>query len=79
MITTNDPRLTALGLSQYPPLPGSTDPSRIEEIRRTVYISNLEPMVCSRATGNSIFRVPDRFLNAKTEFICKMPFFIGGM
>ena len=48
VITTNDPRLTALGLPQYPPLPGSTDPSKIEEIRRTVYVSNLEPVVRKR-------------------------------
>ena len=45
MIITNDPRLTALGLSQYPPLPSNTDPSKIEEIRRTVYVSNLDPLV----------------------------------
>jgi len=45
VIITNDPRLTALGLSQYPPLPSNTDPSKIEEIRRTVYVSNLDPLV----------------------------------
>lgn len=41
MITTHDPKLTALGLLQYPPLPGNTDPAKIEEIRRTVYVGNL--------------------------------------
>ena len=45
VIITNDPRLTALGLPQYPPLPSNTDPSKIEEIRRTVYVSNLDPSV----------------------------------
>ena len=48
VITTNDPRLTALGLPQYPALPGSTDPSKIEEIRRTVYVSNLNKAVSNR-------------------------------
>ncbi|KAL3867737.1 hypothetical protein ACJMK2_040598 [Sinanodonta woodiana] len=42
VITTNDPRLTAHGLPQYPPLPGSTDPAKIEEIRRTVVVGNLD-------------------------------------
>lgn len=41
-IATMNPRLTALGLSQYPQLPISTDPIRLEEIRRTVYIGNLD-------------------------------------
>lgn len=45
VITTHDPRLTALGLQQYPALPGSTDGSKIEEIRRTVYVTNLDTSV----------------------------------
>lgn len=45
MIMTYDPRMTALGLPQYPPLPGTTDPTKIEEIRRTVYIGNLDQTV----------------------------------
>ena len=45
VITTYDPRLTALGLAQYPPLPGTTDPSKIEEIRRTVYVCNIDKSV----------------------------------
>lgn len=45
VITTHDPRLTALGLPQYPALPGTTDGSKIEEIRRTVYVSNMDPSV----------------------------------
>lgn len=45
MISTTDPRLTALGLTQYPQLPANTDPTRVEEIRRTVYIGNLDSSV----------------------------------
>ncbi|GAB1600447.1 splicing regulatory glutamine/lysine-rich protein 1-like isoform X2 [Argonauta hians] len=45
VITTYDPRLTALGLAQYPPLPGSTDPNKLEEIRRTVYVFNIDSSV----------------------------------
>lgn len=41
-IATIDPRLTALSLSQYPHLPINTDPTKVEEIRRTVYIGNLD-------------------------------------
>ena len=33
-------------MPQYPALPAKTDPSKIEEIRRTIYVSNLDPMVC---------------------------------
>uniref|UniRef100_A0A1I8BPM3 RRM domain-containing protein n=1 Tax=Meloidogyne hapla TaxID=6305 RepID=A0A1I8BPM3_MELHA len=41
MIVTIDPNLTALGLPTYPPLPPTTEPSKVEEIRRTVYVGNL--------------------------------------
>ena len=51
VITTNDPRLNALGLAQYPALPGGTDPSKIEEIRRTVYVSNLNSAVSLSQLG----------------------------
>lgn len=40
-ITTIDPRLNALGLPQYPPLSPSLGPTKIEEIRRTVSVSNV--------------------------------------
>ncbi|KAF6018828.1 hypothetical protein EB796_022877 [Bugula neritina] len=40
-IHTIDPKLIELGLPQYPNLPSKTDPSKIEEIRRTIYVSNL--------------------------------------
>ncbi|BFY99246.1 hypothetical protein BsWGS_02268 [Bradybaena similaris] len=45
VITTYDPRLTSLGLPQYPPLSMTTDASKIEEIRRTVYVSDLDPKI----------------------------------
>jgi len=45
IITTIDPRLTGLGLPQYPPLPANMDPSKIEEIRRTVYVGNLDSSI----------------------------------
>ena len=48
VITTIDPRLTALGLPQYPPLPANMDPTKIEEIRRTVYVGNLDSTVDNR-------------------------------
>lgn len=52
VIITNDPRLTALGLMQYPPLPSNTDPTKIEEIRRTVYVSNLDSTVSCELIRN---------------------------
>ena len=42
VIQTTDARLTAMGLPQYPPLPANIDPSKIDEIRRTVYVGNLD-------------------------------------
>ena len=42
VLTTTDSRLTAASLQQYPQLPINTDPTRIEEIRRTLYIGNLD-------------------------------------
>ncbi len=41
-----DPDLAQLGLPQPPPLPASLDPVVVEKIRRTVYVSNLDPTVC---------------------------------
>uniref|UniRef100_A0A915CAN9 RRM domain-containing protein n=1 Tax=Parascaris univalens TaxID=6257 RepID=A0A915CAN9_PARUN len=41
MLLTVDPTLTALGLPPYPALSANTDPSKVEEIRRTVYVGNL--------------------------------------
>lgn len=42
VLVTSDSRLTAASLQQYPQLPINTDPTRIEEIRRTIYIGNLD-------------------------------------
>ena len=55
VITTHDPRLTALGLPQYPALPGNTDGSKIEEIRRTVYVTNLDPSVYKILINTYVF------------------------
>lgn len=40
-IQTVDHLITEAGLPAYPPLPATTDGNRIEEIRRTVLVSNL--------------------------------------
>ena len=45
VIQTIDPRLASLGFPVYPPLPAATDCNRIEEIRRTVLVTNLDPKV----------------------------------
>lgn len=42
VITTADARLAASSLQTYPQLPINTDPTRVEEIRRTLYIGNLD-------------------------------------
>lgn len=42
IITTSDARLAASSLQTYPQLPINTDPTRVEEIRRTLYIGNLD-------------------------------------
>ncbi len=44
-IETIDPELTDKNLPSYPPLPGTLDVPKIEEIRRTVYLSNLDKNV----------------------------------
>ncbi|XP_068279041.1 splicing regulatory glutamine/lysine-rich protein 1-like [Nyctibius grandis] len=36
-----DPNITALGEMPQPPVMGNADPSKIDEIRRTVYVGNL--------------------------------------
>ncbi|KAI6197167.1 RRM domain-containing protein [Aphelenchoides besseyi] len=45
MLYTVDPTMTALGVAQYPPLPANTEPSKVEEIRRTVYIGGLKKKI----------------------------------
>ena len=57
MITTIDPKLTEMGLPQYPPLPGNVEPQRIEEIRRTVYVANLDPTVTPEQVLNFFSQV----------------------
>lgn len=41
LMVTIDPTLASLGLSDYPPLPANTDATKIEEIRRTIYVGNI--------------------------------------
>ncbi|VDM02522.1 unnamed protein product [Schistocephalus solidus] len=55
-IHTIEPRLATMGFPSYPPLPAATDVNRIEEIRRTVFISNLSP----KTTGEEV--IPNRTL-----------------
>uniref|UniRef100_A0A5S6QK83 RNA-directed DNA polymerase n=1 Tax=Trichuris muris TaxID=70415 RepID=A0A5S6QK83_TRIMR len=38
---THDPKLSAFGLPLYPPLPAQMDESKIEEIRRTIYVGGI--------------------------------------
>lgn len=45
VVNTIDPRLIQLSLPQYPPLPASTEPVKLDEIRRTVLVSNLDPSI----------------------------------
>ncbi|CAF0916346.1 unnamed protein product [Didymodactylos carnosus] len=45
LIETFDPELTDKNLPPYPSLPGSLDHSKAEEIRRTVYLSNIDKNV----------------------------------
>lgn len=44
-IETLDPSLVVKSLPTYPSLPGNMDQAKVEEIRRTVYVSNLDPRV----------------------------------
>lgn len=44
-IETKDYNLIDRSLPEYPNLPGNTDPAKVEQIRRTVFISNLDPRV----------------------------------
>ncbi len=42
VVVTTDPRLTELELPNYPNLPPTYDSRRIEEIRRTILIANID-------------------------------------
>lgn len=44
-IETIDPELTDRNLPPYPALPGTLDVTKVEEIRRTVYLSNIDKNV----------------------------------
>lgn len=50
VIHTMEPRLSSLAFPLYPPLPATTDGSRIEEIRRTILVTNLDP----KTTGDQV-------------------------
>lgn len=45
-LLTVDPTLAALGLPPYPTLSANTEASKVEEIRRTVYVGNI-PKDCA--------------------------------
>jgi arginine/serine-rich splicing factor 12 len=51
-IETIDPELTDRNLPAYPPLPGTLDITKVEEIRRTVYLSNLDKDVRRNSMEN---------------------------
>lgn len=43
-----DPNIATLGEIPQPPLMGNVDPSKIDEIRRTVYVGNLNSQVMKK-------------------------------
>ncbi|CAL8078250.1 unnamed protein product [Calicophoron daubneyi] len=62
VIHTIEPRLSTLAFPLYPPLPATTDGSRIEEIRRTILVTNLDP----KTTGDQVLE----FFNKHAEVRC---------
>uniref|UniRef100_A0A2A4K9M7 RRM domain-containing protein n=1 Tax=Heliothis virescens TaxID=7102 RepID=A0A2A4K9M7_HELVI len=44
VIQTHDPKLTSLGLPPYPPLPAAYDSRKIEEIRRTLLVGDVDSL-----------------------------------
>lgn len=44
VIQTHDPKLAAAGLPPYPPLPAAYDSRKIEEIRRTVLVGDVDSL-----------------------------------
>ncbi|XP_035435354.1 probable splicing factor, arginine/serine-rich 7 isoform X2 [Spodoptera frugiperda] len=44
VIQTHDPKMVSLGLPPYPPLPATYDSRKIEEIRRTVLVGDVESL-----------------------------------
>lgn len=49
-----DPNITTLGEIPQPPLMGNVDPSKIDEIRRTVYVGNLNSQVTRKKLSVTI-------------------------
>lgn len=49
-----DPNITTLGEIPQPPLMGNVDPSKIDEIRRTVYVGNLNSQVTRKKLSGTI-------------------------
>jgi hypothetical protein len=70
-IETVDPELTDRNLPPYPPLPGTLDISKVEEIRRTVYLSNLDKDV----NENIICNIDFLFILNRLVWIYYMNFF----
>ncbi|VDK47597.1 unnamed protein product [Gongylonema pulchrum] len=75
MLLTVDPTLAALGLPPYPALSANTEPSKVEEIRRTIYVGNI-PKECDseeimRFFNDSIGEVSSFFscISHLTQFI----------
>ncbi|KAG5447348.1 putative splicing factor, arginine/serine-rich 7 [Clonorchis sinensis] len=62
VIHTIEPRLSTLVFPLYPPLPATTDGNRIEEIRRTILVTNLDP----KTTGDQVLE----FFNKHAEVRC---------
>ncbi|KAF6773506.1 hypothetical protein AHF37_07143 [Paragonimus kellicotti] len=62
VIHTIEPRLSTLAFPLYPPLAATTDGNRIEEIRRTILVTNLDP----KTTGDQVLD----FFNKHAEVRC---------
>lgn len=65
-----DPNLTTLGLPPYPPLPATTEPAKVEEIRRTIYIGNI-PKGCD---GEELLNFINAYLGEVLEKVKRSPF-----
>lgn len=52
--TALDHNITAIGDIPQPPIMGNVDPSKIDEIRRTVYVGNLNSQVNVLAIMNAL-------------------------
>lgn len=61
-----DPTLTALGLPPYPTLSANTEASKVEEIRRTVYVGNI-PKDCA---GEEVMKFFNDSIGEVSSFLC---------